>query len=166
MGYVSVANILTNNSTNSPSDVNTNFSNVVDGISDGTKDFNMGNMTIASNLTCVGNVSVSDSLSCWGLHSTTGSAYAASGNVQGDCPISHDYVLVTSKGGNKYITLPTPSTGRVVTVLNKISGAGGGIFIYVPSGKYLNSSLNGNVATAADVNRSFMAVDGNNWWYY
>lgn len=56
MAYPSVTYTFTNGTTADGANVSTNFTNLVSGFSDGTKDFNMNAGTLAGNFTCNGNV--------------------------------------------------------------------------------------------------------------
>lgn len=55
MAYISVTNNFSNGTVANADDVDTNFANITDGLSDGTKDLNMMNATFAGTMTVNGN---------------------------------------------------------------------------------------------------------------
>lgn len=71
MAYPSVTYTFTNGTTADGANVSTNFTNLVSGFSDGTKDFNMNAGTLAGNFTCNGNVvlgnATSDTIALTGI---------------------------------------------------------------------------------------------------
>jgi len=58
MGYPAVTNTFTNGSTSDATGVNTNFTDLINGASDGTKDYNISALTCAGAATFNGNVTV------------------------------------------------------------------------------------------------------------
>lgn len=82
MAYPSVTYTFTNGTTADGANVSTNFTNLVSGFSDGTKDFNMNAGTLAGNFTVNGNVvlgnATSDTIALTGIVSmnTAGSYFA------------------------------------------------------------------------------------------
>lgn len=63
MAFTSVTNTFTNGSTADATQVNQNFTDILNGLSDTTKDFSMNNGTLASTLTANGNVVLGSSSS-------------------------------------------------------------------------------------------------------
>lgn len=55
MAYITVSNTFTNSTTAEASEVNTNFSDIINGTSDGTKDFSIAALTLSSTFTSNGN---------------------------------------------------------------------------------------------------------------
>jgi hypothetical protein len=63
MAYTSVTNTFTNGTTASASQVNQNFTDIINGLSDGTKDVNINAATLAGNLIVNGNTTLGNSTS-------------------------------------------------------------------------------------------------------
>lgn len=63
MASISVTNTFTNGSTADASEVNTNFSDIINGTSDGTKDLSVAALTCASTVTFNGNVTIGNATS-------------------------------------------------------------------------------------------------------
>lgn len=87
MAYPSVTYTFTNGTTADGANVSTNFTNLVSGLSDGTKDLNMNAATFAGNLTANGNIvlgnATSDTIALTGIVSigTSGSYLANLGGT-------------------------------------------------------------------------------------
>ena len=62
MGYVTVTNTLTNGSTADATELNTNYSDLIAGTSDGTKDMNIAALTCAGAVTFNGNITLGNAI--------------------------------------------------------------------------------------------------------
>jgi hypothetical protein len=63
MAFITVSNTFTNSTTADASQVNTNFTDLINGTSDGTKDFSIAALTLSSTFTANGNVTLGNASS-------------------------------------------------------------------------------------------------------
>ena len=63
MAYPSVTYTFSNDTIADASEVNTNFTNIISGFSDGSKDLNMNIATFAGAVTCNANVTIGNNVS-------------------------------------------------------------------------------------------------------
>jgi hypothetical protein len=163
MAYPSVTYTFVNGTANNATEVNTNFQNIIDGLSDGTKDLNINGINLNGTLTTVGSATISGTLSVNRMCYFNIAEYTADGNAQGDVPITGNFVLVTSAANNLIMTLPTPAAGLNVWISNRATST---VEVYAPSGKSMNAVSDTFRNVTKDTSEAFMAVDTDGWWYY
>jgi len=63
MAYITVTNTLVNGNTADAGELNTNFTDIINGTSDGSKDLNVAALTCAGNVTFNGNTTIGNATS-------------------------------------------------------------------------------------------------------
>src|SRR3990167_10221315 len=115
MANISVTNTFADGTATSAPQVNENFSDIINGLTDGTKDLSVSALTVA------GALSVTDTISATNLQRTTGAALTASATQTqaGGYAITKDYnqfTVVATTGDAA--TLPTAVAGREIYIAN------------------------------------------------